>query len=95
MRVENRSERPNLQLTDLTPIYAQSILAGLPGPLRHIICGRTLQPLSKIDEMGRWPRQSCATSHVHTQTKGTAMTNGTVKFYNDQKGFGFIQPDNG
>jgi len=23
------------------------------------------------------------------------MTNGTVKFYNDQKGFGFIQPDNG
>ena len=21
------------------------------------------------------------------------MTNGTVKFYNDQKGFGFIQPD--
>jgi cold shock protein len=23
------------------------------------------------------------------------MTNGTVKFYNDQKGFGFIQPDGG
>ena len=23
------------------------------------------------------------------------MENGTVKFYNDQKGFGFIQPDNG
>jgi len=23
------------------------------------------------------------------------MTEGTVKFYNDQKGFGFIQPDNG
>jgi CspA family cold shock protein len=23
------------------------------------------------------------------------MTTGTVKFYNDQKGFGFIQPDNG
>ena len=23
------------------------------------------------------------------------MNNGTVKFYNDQKGFGFIQPDTG
>jgi CspA family cold shock protein len=23
------------------------------------------------------------------------MTNGTVKFYNDQKGFGFIAPDGG
>jgi len=23
------------------------------------------------------------------------MTTGTVKFYNDQKGFGFIAPDNG
>lgn len=23
------------------------------------------------------------------------MISGTVKFYNDQKGFGFIQPDNG
>ena len=23
------------------------------------------------------------------------MINGTVKFYNDQKGFGFVMPDNG
>lgn len=23
------------------------------------------------------------------------MENGTVKFYNEQKGYGFIQPDNG
>ena len=27
--------------------------------------------------------------------KGMSMNTGTVKFYNGQKGFGFIQPDDG
>jgi CspA family cold shock protein len=33
--------------------------------------------------------------HLQANTKGIPMTTGTVKFYNDMKGFGFIQPEDG
>jgi cold shock protein len=36
-----------------------------------------------------------AMSRVVTLCRRSFMTQGTVKFYNDQKGFGFIAPDNG
>ncbi len=38
-----------------------------------------------------------AFAHVHLQQsrKATPMVMGTVKFYNDMKGFGFIQPNDG
>ena len=32
---------------------------------------------------------------TNVDQKGNSMTNGTVKFYNDQKGYGFIAPDDG
>ena len=36
-----------------------------------------------------------AHAHLQQSRKVNPMVIGTVKFYNDMKGFGFIQPDNG
>ena len=33
--------------------------------------------------------------HLQQSRKATPMIMGTVKFYNDMKGFGFIQPNDG
>jgi cold shock protein len=57
---------------------------------------RTFQNFSKIDKPGRWPRERCAAGPTRTPlVKGNSMNTGTVKWFNNQKGFGFIQPENG
>jgi len=33
--------------------------------------------------------------HLHFINKNIIMSNGTVKFFNDAKGFGFITPEDG
>jgi len=66
------------------------------GPLRFALVGRTFSLSPNSTKLGTG-HDFHAPAHVCTPSvKGlNQMTNGTVKFYNDQKGFGFIQPEDG
>jgi CspA family cold shock protein len=71
-------------------------MAGQLGRFASSLTARTFQTSYQIDELGKWPRCSCRQSLVHTVSERIfQMNTGTVKFYNEQKGFGFIQPDGG
>jgi len=56
---------------------------------------RISDPFSKIDQPTRFRAIGAWVLRVRCQRKDISVNNGTVKWFNSQKGFGFIQPTNG
>jgi hypothetical protein len=55
----------------------------------------TFQNPPPIDKPAKVPFLGTCRLRVRYQRKGYPMTQGTVKWFNNQKGFGFIQPTDG
>jgi CspA family cold shock protein len=71
-------------------------LAERLGRFALLLTGAHVSEILQIDKPGSWPREHCVPAPMRMPSvKGNNMNTGTVKWFNNQKGFGFIQPENG
>jgi CspA family cold shock protein len=93
-----RARQPNGQLLLLLNLATQTamrhsaLIELRPNDLASPRTPRRTDDFSPIsNETGR----AGARPSLHSYLKGRVMAQGTVKWFNGQKGFGFIQPDDG
>ena len=74
-------------------IVFRSTYGRTTGPLRFALPGARSDYPQMIDNSSQRPLWGAAL--MHPAVKGHPMATGTVKWFNEQKGYGFIQPDQG
>jgi cold shock protein len=81
-----------MRLCSFIDIWPDNVAVSPP-----LIARRTFRPSPNIDEdaSGRARSVLSRTATDYLRKDDPLMTKGTVKFYNEQKGFGFIEPEDG
>jgi cold shock protein len=89
--------RTGLEIGYIHRYVMASIVGRTTGPPRLVTDGAHVsEPSPKSTNGQNWPRNFARQRpRVYRQWKDNPMNTGTVKWFNSQKGFGFIQPENG
>jgi len=92
--IKGARRRIVLVMEGLSAYMIVSTFGRIIGP--RLKAGQTFRISPNFETSGDKPRDARLRLHLPPcQREDISMINGTVKFYNGQKGFGFIQPDGG